>query len=533
MKKSFKKFLLISFFIVLNCTFMFVLTGCWISSDENGLSYHLINKGREYEVYAGAKFNVDYTEVVIPDKHKGKPITRIMSNGFRNLYRLNGDGWSIGQTDKIKSIMLPSSIQTIGDSAFYGCDLEKITAESGKYKSDNNCIIEIATNTVVLGIKNSVIPDYVVCIGESAFLGCDRLEKIVIPSSVTCIGQGAFSETALWHNAPDNSVVYVDKWAVGYKGIPERTLLFESGTVGIGNNAFNGNESIESIVMPNTVEYVGDSAFYYSSLLKNIEMSLSTINIGENAFAGCKKLENVIIPSSIVKIGDNAFSFCSKLTNITIPSSVTSIGKGVFSHCLELENVIIPSSIVKIGDNAFSFCIKLTNITIPSSVTSIGKGVFGGCDGLESIKVADGNSVYKSDGDCIIEIATNKLIVGCKKSVIPNYVIEIGDYAFIQISCFTSIEIPLSVKSIGDHAFYNCPSLTTLVIPSSIESIGNYAFAHCNISNIIIPASVTKLGENAFHCSYITIYIEATSKPSGWSNNWNMSNRPVVWGYKE
>ena len=466
---------------------MFVLTGCWISSDENGLSYHLINKGREYEVYAGAKFNVDYTEVVIPDKHKGKPITRIMSNGFRNLYRLNGDGWSIGQTDKIKSIMLPSSIQTIGDSAFYGCDLEKITAESGKYKSDNNCIIEIATNTVVLGIKNSVIPDYVVCIGESAFLGCDRLEKIVIPSSVTCIGQGAFSETALWHNAPDNSVVYVDKWAVGYKGIPERTLLFESGTVGIGNNAFNGNESIESIVMPNTVEYVGDSAFYYSSLLKNIEMSLSTINIGENAFAGCKKLENVIIPSSIVKIGDNAFSFCSKLTNITIPSSVTSIGKGVF----------------------------------------------GGCDGLESIKVADGNSVYKSDGDCIIEIATNKLIVGCKKSVIPNYVIEIGDYAFIQISCFTSIEIPLSVKSIGDHAFYNCPSLTTLVIPSSIESIGNYAFAHCNISNIIIPASVTKLGENAFHCSYITIYIEATSKPSGWSNNWNMSNRPVVWGYKE
>lgn len=487
MKKYFKTLISLLLVVLLNCGLVFVLSGCRISTDENGLVYNPINKGKEYEVYAGSNFNVNYTEVVIPETHKGKPVTKIVSHGFHNLFKLSSDGLRVGQTDKIKSIHLPSTIKSIGDKAFYGCDLEKITADTGKYKSDNNCIIEVSTNTLVLGIKNSVIPEYVESIDANAFLGCAGLESIEIPSSVTYIGNKAFYETGIWNNTPDNSVVYADKWVVGCKGNPEKTVSFQSGTVGIANFAFYSNDFIEKIVMPDTIVYINDGAFYNCNAVKEVLMS----------------------------------------------SSIKYIGKNAFAHFGEIENIVLPSSIISIGEGAFSQSFKLKNFTLPSSVTSIGDGILAGCRSLESINVDEGNSVYKSDGNCIIEIASNKLISGCKNSVIPPYITEIGDYAFYQITHFTSIEIPSSVISIGNFAFFNCAYLENVTIPTSVKSIGSNAFAHCSLGSIIIPISVTTLGEDAFNNSHITIYVEATSKPKNWSDNWNKSNCPVVWGYSK
>ena len=97
----------------------------------------------------------------------------------------------------LTSITIPSSVTSIGSSAFYGCTgLESVVVEEGnpRYTSENgsNCIIDKTTNTLILGIKTTTIPNCVTSIGESAFSGCTGLISITIPSSVTSIGSSAF-----------------------------------------------------------------------------------------------------------------------------------------------------------------------------------------------------------------------------------------------------------------------------------------------------------------------------------------------------
>ena len=224
--------------------------------------------------------------------------------------------------------------------------------------------------------------------------------------------------------------------------------------------------------------------------------------IGKEAFYGCESLKSITIPDSATSIGEWAFG-CKSLTSITIPNSVTSIGRGAFSGCESLKSITIPSSVTSIGDWAFSGCYSLTDITIPNSVTSIGERVFSGCESLKSI-------------------------------TIPSSVRSIGRGAFSLCTSFTSITIPSSVTSIGKEAFENCKSLTSITIPSSVRSIGDSAFSGCySLTSITIPSSVRSIGYRVFEdCSELTIYCEASRKPHGWSNRWNPSNCPVVWGYR-
>ena len=156
---------------------------------------------------------------------------------------------------------------------------------------------------------------------------------------------------------------------------------------------------------------------------------------------------------SVTSIGDRAFERCSGLTSVEIPNSVTSIGGQAFFGA-GLTSVTIPNSVKSIGTQAFAHC-GLKSVTIPSSVTDISIYVFQYCSGLESIVVESGNPVYDSRENCnaIIETAKNRLVVGCKTTVIPN-----------------------SVTSIGGNAFFGCRDLTTITIPNSVTSIGYCSF---------------------------------------------------------
>ena len=202
-----------------------------------------------------------------------------------------------------------------------------------------------------------------------------------------------------------------------------------------------------------------------------------------------KPTGNIILPKYVYDANGNQYF-------------VTSIGNSAFYGCNGLTgNLTIPNFVTSIERYAFTSCHGFTSITIPNSVVSIGNRVFCSCIGIEQIITESNNTVYDSRNSCnaIIETNTNKLVVGCKNTVIPNTVTKIGNHAFEGCSGLTSVTIPNSVTSIDDFAFISCSGLTTLTIPNSVTTIGDAAFENCSgLTSITIGNSVTLIGYGHF-----------------------------------
>lgn len=212
-------------------------------------------------------------------------------------------------------------------------------------------------------------------------------------------------------------------------------------------------------------------------------------------------VENNGVKYVVAFVGDGAFRNCGGLTSVTISSSVTSINQDAFKKCTALTSVSIPNSVVTIGQQAFFQCSSLVSLTIPSSVTSIGEGAFDYCNGLTSIVVENGNTHYDSRDNCnaIIQTYNNRLVKGCRNTIIPNSVTSIGYAAFKACSGLSSLTIPNSVIGIESSAFENCSNLMSVTIGNSVISIGSSAFENCsNLISVTIGNSVTSIGESAF-----------------------------------
>ena len=319
------------------------------------------------------------------------------------------------------------------------------------------------------GIISITIPNTITTIGNWAFKGCGGLTSITIPNSVTTIGYSAFNGCSGLNGV---YITDLEKWCEISFDINYSNPLYNA------HNLYLNDQLVTNLVIPNSITKIGDSAFGGCSSLTSITIPNSVTTIGDGAFYGCSSLTSITIPDSVTSIGASAFYNCSGLTSITIPNSVTTIGYEAFYNCSSLTSITIGNGVTTIDSSAFRWCSGLTSITIPNSVATIGNYAFYGCSGLESIVVAEGNTKYKSTGNCLIEIESEKLISGCKNSVIPTdgSVTSIGDFAFIGCSGLTSITIPNSVTSIGDSAFVGCSGLTSITIPNSVTSIGEYAF---------------------------------------------------------
>lgn len=223
---------------------------------------------------------------------------------------------------------------------------------------------------------------------------------------------------------------------------------------------------------------------YYNLDLDNFTAEVSTT--GPTNYSG-----DIVIPESVLFNDVNY--------------SVTSIEGGAFDGCYDMTSVIIPNSIKSIGWSAFNGCSALTAVEIPSSVTYIEDNVFEGCSGLSSIVVSSGNIKYDSRNNCnaIIETATNKLLSGCKNTLIPNNVTSIGQHAFSNCSAITNIIIPNSVSSIEHYAFSNCTNLTSIEIPSSVSNIREGVFYWCtNLSDIVV-ADGNSVYDSRDHCKAV------------------------------
>lgn len=295
------------------------------------------------------------------------------------------------------------------------------------------------------------------------------------------------------------------------------------------------------LVIPDTynskpVTIIGNSAFSLCTEIATVTIGSNITSIGKDAFWGCSSLTSVTFgeSSQLTSIGESAFYNCSSLTTITIPDSVTAIDYGAFDGCSSLVTITIPNNVISIGEWVFSGCTGLASVTIGNGLTSIGKNAFYNCSGLASINVAPDNTKYHSSGNCIIETATNTLVVGCKTSIIPTdgSVTSIGDYAFSHYDGLTSIDIPDSITTLGEGAFYFCTGLTNITIPEKVTSIGNSAFHGCSgLTSITIPDSVTSIGDYALaYCTSLTkINMLPTTPPTIQSNTFTSTTLQSIY----
>ena len=283
------------------------------------------------------------------------------------------------------------------------------------------------------------------------------------------------------NNNTELAVTFAGSW-YGYRNdeyngvvvIPEEVIC-EEGTLKvtrINNSAFSGCFDLTSITIPNSVTSIGDYAFCECRSLSSVIIPDGVTSIGEYTFSGCYDLTSVTIPNSVTSIGNYAFDNCTSLASITIPNKVTTIGVGAFEYCNGLTSITIPNSVTNIDDYTFSDCNNLTSVSIGNSVAGIGNYAFAGCRNLTSV-------------------------------TIPNNVTAIGDYAFYKCYGLTSINIGNGVTSIGNDAFWECSGLTSVTIGKSVTSIGELAFYGCSsLKSITIPPSVTHIGNNVFFNCY-------------------------------
>lgn len=234
----------------------------------------------------------------------------------------------------------------------------------------------------------------------------------------------------------------------------------------------------------------------YDNFLNNNDYDAYYMN-GDSLFVG-----NLIIPSSVDYNGVSytvtsiiwgAFYHYTGITAVVMPNTINEIGAAVFNGCSGMTSISLSNCLTTIGGNSFEYCSSLLSITIPSTVTSIGDFAFDYCTGLNSICVQSGNTVYDSRNNCnaLIKTATNELILGCKNSVIPPTVYEIGNYAFFGVLDLTAITIPNSVYSIGTQSFAGT-GLSSITIPENVQNIGIAPFSGCNnLSSISVhPANL-------------------------------------------
>ena len=281
---------------------------------------------------------------------------------------------------------------------------------------------------------------------KEAFKGCDKLEEIVMPKKLKKID----------------------------------------------SEAFQGCSSLTKLTLPDSVTSIGKGAFWGCTGLTELTLSNGLKSILKEVFWGCTGLTELTLPKKLKSIGNDAFRGCTGLTELTLPNSVTSIGEYAFHNCTGLAKLTLPDSVTSIGDHAFEGCTGLTELTLPNSVTSIGDCAFADCSGLEKIMVESGNSRYDSRDNCnsIIDKKTNTLIVGCKNSIIPNSVTNIGSGAFAYCSGLTELTLPDSITSIGDYAFAYCSDLSKITSLAEIPPVcGSGVFDGVNKTNceLIVP----------------------------------------------
>lgn len=407
------------------------------------------------------------------------------------------EGWK-PKTNGASKIVIPEGITEIGDKAFYAYDDENT-------KTD----MDMLFNSIVL-------PSTLKTIGAQAFYNQWALTSVSIPSKVTKIGEGAFSECS--HiteiNIPDGVTEIEDN--VFYNANSLEKITLGNRVTRIGKRAF-ASTAIQAITIPKSVKSIGESAFERCRYLKNINIPTGVTEIEDSVFSSCSELTSITIPKTVTSIGDKAFRYCTKLETLPFSSGVKTIGEYAFSSC-GIETLVIPDCVTSIGKYAFSNNSSLKSVTIGKNVSHMGERVFNGDEA--NYLVLDNLTVKSTKLEDVTELNSNSQLVYPFGYVKVKSLVFDDAVTYIPSNTFNNIDlsecdviIPANVTSIHHHAFsktwFDKENDSNIIKSISfagnkVIEIGDSAFEYSEIpSGVRLPDSVENIGEKAFfNCDF-------------------------------
>ena len=503
------------------------------SVSYNGTIYPVVSIGD----YAFRSCN-DLTSVTI-----GSPVTSIGDYAFQ------GCG-SIADT-----LVIPGNVHSIGINPFSGCGiLPAIVVSSGNsvYDSRDNCnaIVRTATNELVVGTRNTAIPNTVTAIGDYAFHNCYNLASITIPNSVAVIGYYAFYNcNRLTSVTIGNSVDTIRNNAFYCNNLASITSLAAVPPILDGYNVFyNYNSSTVNVPCGLEATYRSANGWWnfsdiqgYAVMFSDVCSTGQRLRYSLDCDSVCSVVgyegtcgEDLAIPSTVTynghtytvtNIGGSAFYNCYELTSVAIGDSITAIGSSAFYNCYNLRTVTIPNNVTFIDNQAFYYCSGLRSVSIGSSVDTISYNAFGSCYNLSSIislatvppTLLGGSNVFYNNGNTAVSVpcgteATYRATYGWSNF---NNIQGLG--ASFSHVCSTGQQLRYIVgcDSVCTLVGYDGTCRGTLVIPDSVSyngntyrvaSIGYQAFYNCRgLASVAIGNFVDTIGGYAFaYCDSLT-----------------------------
>lgn len=387
----------------------------------------------------------------------------------------------------VEDIVIPDSVGELGERVFESCT----SLKSAKLSSSMS-ILPSYTFYGCGNIENVVIPDSIKTIDAYAFFDCSNLKNIILPNNLTAIETSAF----------ENCYALED-------------LLLPNTLTTIGDKAFKYCLAMENVAIPDRVVSIKGNMFAYSGV-KNISFGISVAQIMENAFESCHYLKTIVIPDSITFIGAGAFKNCARLESVTLPKKLRVLEEKIFSGCISLSDITLPNGLIKICNYAFQWCEKLDSFVIPEDIQVVGDlGI-----------TYSGKPEYRS-GYYTFELNNeNEAVIidfsaGTVRDIkVPSDFFDypvtgIDNFAFENCNEITSITVPESVKTIGVGAFNDCTSLNSITLPfigssrtaeDGYDAVLGYIFGYSEYSDSVTTRQYFKEGQSYYY------YIPASLK---------------------
>lgn len=431
---------------------------------------------------------------------------RVYSVAAIGQYNLNGNFVSADINNSVTSVFIPSTVNFIAYNNFYGIySLEKIEVdENNLYYGSRDGVLFTKDFDVLIAFPNAhksvayAIPEESTQICWHAF-GSDvwegrKLETLTIHKNVNIVGvvdffgwgyynivDGAWNDIV--NSLTGEKKLIIDEENQSYK--VKDGLIFNSDyTCVFASMPYN-----EDVVIPSTVKIIQRDAFWGNRWIKRVTLTDGWTSIQDNQFTYCYALESVYIPESVTYIGESAFFGCN-LTRVIISDEVTYIGKYAFMGNSNLVSLTIGAGVEEIDEEAFGYCEKLVEVYNLSALEITAGSTDNGYAGYYA------DSVYKSsDIESKLTFTDDGLIFYNNNG--KNYLIG---YAGTQ----TELVLPESFNGgsydIHEYAFHNFSGLTSVVIPECVNIIGEFAFYGSEVTSVEILGGVKVIGLGAFMC---------------------------------